>query len=65
VERGRNIVSVGRDGECKLYDVGESKCLATVAKLKCIINACSIQTLGQDLMNALNIPEREETLSNK
>lgn len=63
VERGRNIVSVGRDGACKLFDVGESKCLANVAKYDCIINGCSMTSLDDKQMSDLNIPLREETAS--
>ena len=44
VEKGRNVVSVSRDGSCKLWDVGESKCLATVCKFDSFINCCSIQS---------------------
>jgi proteasomal ATPase-associated factor 1 len=44
VEKGRNVVSVSRDGSCKLWDVGESKCLANVSKFDSFINCCSIQS---------------------
>ena len=57
------MVSVGRDGACKLYDVGESKCLANVAKYECIINGCSITSLDDDLMTELKIPPRDESPS--
>ena len=61
VDRGKNVVSVGRDGECKLFDVGQSKCLATVAKVGSIINGCSIQSISDGLMKSLSVPERETT----
>jgi hypothetical protein len=61
VERGRNVISVGRDGLCKLIDVGESKCLATIAKFNNIpINSCSIQALSDENMQKLKIPSREQ-----
>lgn len=63
IEKGRNIVSVARDGQCKLFDVGESKCLATVAKYDCIINSCSIVSLSDETMTQLEIPPREESIS--
>lgn len=56
---------MGRDGACKLYDVGEAKCLANVAKYECIINSCSITSLDDEQMRALNVPSREETPSIK
>ena len=62
VDRGRNLVSVSRDGSCKLWDVGESKCLANVAKFDCIINSCTIQDVSSDQI-LINIPEPEEPLS--
>ena len=48
VDRGRNVISVGRDGACKLFDVGGAglnKCLATLAQCGSIVNACDIRTL--------------------
>lgn len=46
VEKGRNVVSVSRDGSCKLWDVGESKCLSTVCKIDSFINCCCIQSVN-------------------
>lgn len=62
IDVGKNIVSVGRDGQAKLYDVGESKCLSTIAKYNTIINACSIQSLSDENLQKLeinSIPEEE------
>jgi len=55
VEKGRNVVSVSRDGQCKLFDCGESKCLTTFAKYDTIINACALQSLSSANMAKLDI----------
>ena len=55
VEKGRNVVSVSRDGQCKLFDCGESKCLTTFAKYDTIINACALQCLSSANMAKLDI----------
>ena len=61
VDKGRNIVSVSRDGSCKLWDVGESKCLDTVAKFDHVINGCSIQSVN----DSENLPSSETPQSKK
>ena len=64
VDKGRNIISVGRDGQCKLFDVGESKCLTTFAKYDTIINACAIQILTNSNLQKLELnPTDQETTS--
>ena len=67
VEKGRNIVSVSRDGQCKLFDVGQSKCLATFAKYDTIVNACAIQSLSEVNMIKLEIlpSQTNETYSER
>lgn len=61
VDRGRNVVSVGRDGACKLWDVGESRCLSTFCKFDTIVNACSIQAVNNpDNAQALLVNSNED-----
>jgi len=50
VDKGRNIVSVCRDGTCRLWDLGEAKCLAVFGNFECNINACDIGVLGPEKM---------------
>ena len=59
VEKGRNIVSVSRDGTAKLWDIGEAKCLHTFNTAGCIINSCCIQSVQSSLVE---LPLREEQL---
>lgn len=43
VERGRNVVSVSRDGSARLWDCGQSKCLDKfVIADSSVINGCSL-----------------------
>ena len=65
VEKGKNVVSVGRDGQCKLFDVGESKCLATCAQYDTIINACAIQAFSSFNLEKLelNATSQQEPIS--
>ena len=42
IERGRNIVSVSKDGTAKLWDVGNKTCLATIEELGGPVNGCSL-----------------------
>lgn len=62
VEKGRNIVSVCRDGTCRLWDLGESDCLSIFGNFGCLINACDIVSLSSDKLNLLpeTIEERTE-----
>ncbi len=55
VERGRNIVSVARDGTAKLWDVGQKTCLATMTELGGVINGCALGPATSSL--ALGTPE--------
>jgi len=57
VDKGRNIVSVCRDGTCRLWDLGESNCLSIFGNFDCIINACDIVSLSSDKLSML--PETE------
>ncbi|CAF0819515.1 unnamed protein product [Brachionus calyciflorus] len=65
IEKGRNIVSVSRDGSCKLFDIGESKCLATVGQFDCIINCISLSSLTDSTIVHLNMPEHSEPLNKR
>lgn len=49
VERGRNIVSVSRDGTAKLWDCGRSACLATFDVEGGVINGCCLGVPSSDL----------------
>lgn len=60
VDRGRNLVSVSRDGTAYLWDVGESKCLAKFGSFGCAINACSLGTLSAE--NLSLVPKTEEVI---
>jgi len=52
VERGRNVVSVSRDGSARLWDCGRSACLMNYSMADChVINGC-----------CLGIPYNEFTL---
>ena len=42
VERGRNIVSVSKDGTAKLWDVGKKTCVTTIEELGGEVNGCSL-----------------------
>ena len=55
VERGRNVVSVARDGTAKLWDVGQKTCLATMSELGGIINGCDLGSAPTSL--TLGTPE--------
>ena len=66
VDRGRNVVTAGRDGELRLWDVGQAKCLDTVAKFSTNINACSIYALDNaSIASAINLKRSAESLSNQ
>jgi len=67
VEKGRNVISVSRDGQCKLFDCGQSKCLTTIAKYDTIINACAIQSLSDVNLAKLDIlsSSQNETYSER
>ena len=59
VERGKNIVSVGRDGQCKLFNVGESRCVSTIAKYDCVINGCCIQSLSDSNLQYFEVEKSQ------
>jgi len=51
VDRGRNIISVSRDGTAKLWDCGHKTCIENLIQLAFgnAINTCALQTVQQDL----------------
>ncbi|KAL1131958.1 hypothetical protein AAG570_011569 [Ranatra chinensis] len=49
VDRGRNIVSVSKDGTAKLWHCGEAKCLGNIIKVTSSINCCKIHTASSTL----------------
>lgn len=42
VDRGRNVVSCGRDGAVRLWDVGQQQCLGTFQELGGEVNSCCL-----------------------
>lgn len=42
VERGRNVVSCGRDGTARLWDVGEQTCLGVFSDSGGMVNCCDL-----------------------
>ena len=62
VDKGRNVVTVSRDGSCKLWNVGKAKCLANVAKYESVINACAIAQMTSDESRSL-LPDTLEPVS--
>lgn len=58
IDKGRNIVSVCRDGSCRLWDLGESKCLATFGNFGCNINSCEIKAVDVDNIGMLPMTEK-------
>jgi len=61
VDKGRNIVTVCRDGKCRLWDVGQSNCIATFENFECIINGCDIISLNKENMSLLPIAKEPQT----
>ena len=46
-----------RDGSVRLWDCGESKCLAVVSKSDCPVNSCALTTFpGRDNSSEANEP---------
>lgn len=63
VEKGRNIVSASRDKTARLWDVGQSVCLDTVAKCDCIINCCALE--APDNAIDLGTPDKPPSMYKK
>ena len=45
VDRGRNVISVSKDGCAKLWDCGKSECITTIFKSDNILNCCALGVL--------------------
>lgn len=60
VDRGRNIVSCGRDGTAKLWDCGTQTCLGTIENCGGNVNCCGLGTPPEcvDLGNPEHSPCR-------
>lgn len=62
VDKGRNIISVSKDGLAKLWDVGESKCLGDVLQAQGPINCCALAETSDEITVE---HEREVATGNK
>lgn len=51
---------IPRDGSARLWDVGESRCLAVLCELHCSLTACAISASNQ-----LELPPSGEVLSDR
>lgn len=56
VERGRNIVSVSKDGSARLWDCGQSSCLDIVSRENGNINSCDLSSVDIDIGMPENPP---------
>ena len=62
VDRGRNIVSVSRDGSACLWDVGKQKTLMSLQDIGGQINCCSIEVTENSIdLGAGNVDRSEFT----
>ncbi|XP_050435955.1 proteasomal ATPase-associated factor 1-like [Adelges cooleyi] len=59
VERGRNIISVSKDGTAKLWHVASGKVLDNLIKLDTSINCCSLNKLKHRNLGERKIPTTE------
>lgn len=49
VDRGRNVVSCGRDGAARLWDVGQQQCLWTFQEIGGEVNSCCLGDVSATL----------------
>ncbi|KAK2155499.1 hypothetical protein LSH36_238g02048 [Paralvinella palmiformis] len=49
VERGRNIVSVSRDGTARIWDCGSQTCVGVLGDLGGIVNGCSLGVTDREI----------------
>ena len=54
-------MTVCRDGKCRLWDVGQSNCIATFENFECVINGCDIISLNKENMCLLPIAEEPQS----
>jgi proteasomal ATPase-associated factor 1 len=63
VDKGRNVVSVSKDGTARLWDCGQSQCITELANVGTgvYINCCAIRSIeeGLDLGISKSMSERE------
>ncbi|KAB7501100.1 Proteasomal ATPase-associated factor 1 [Armadillidium nasatum] len=57
VERGKNIISVSKDGTARLWNCAQAKCLNVLVEGESEINCCDIIHVG----NEVDIPDAMET----
>ena len=55
VDKGRNVVSVSKDGTAKLWDVGNETCITTIEELGGQVNGCSLAPV--DASFNLGVPD--------
>lgn len=49
MDRGRNVVSCGRDGAARLWDVGQQQCLGTFQEIGGEVNSCCLGDVSATL----------------
>ena len=59
VARGKNIISVSKDGSVRLWSCGESKCIGILASGLDQLNCCDIT--DQSSFHPLDLPDRDDT----
>ncbi|CAK1602268.1 unnamed protein product [Parnassius mnemosyne] len=62
IDRGRNVITVSKDGSAKLWDVGESRNIANILEGHGPINCCTITSTSDTVMVA---DDREIGTGNK
>ncbi|KAF8778642.1 Proteasomal ATPase-associated factor 1 like protein [Argiope bruennichi] len=60
VDRGKNIVSVSKDGSARLWDCGSGSCLHVLSKENGNINCCAISPVDIDVGVPENPPNEKE-----
>ncbi|XP_041975242.1 proteasomal ATPase-associated factor 1-like [Aricia agestis] len=50
IGRGRNVITVSKDGTAKLWDVGQALCIADVIDGQGAINCCTITTTTEEVL---------------
>lgn len=60
VDRGRNVVSVSKDGSASLWDCGQAAHLDYIARVESTINSCDISSVDIDLGQPERQPSERE-----
>ena len=66
VDRGRNFVTVSRDGSTKLWDCSSKSCIENIIQLEFgnAINTCALQSVSQDIdLGLRNSPLSEKAVA--